>query len=404
MTKAPSEYRPAWVVGLSLAQLISWGSVFYTFALLVEPVERELGMDRVGMSLAFSLALLAEGLLAYPVGQWIDRGHERRVMAGGTVLAALCLGLHRWVDSAPGFYALWVGLGAAMACVLYSPAFAVVTRRFPADFRRAIITMTFLGGLASTVFIPLGAWGMATIGWRDTLLALAALHLLVCLPLHLLLLRGAPAPQHPSAAPQAEEPTGDAPRALMRSAPFVLIGAFMVLMTAATASLPAHMISLLREHALPEAWVIAIPASIGAFQVLGRVLLFVFERRLDVHRANRWIPALIPLGLAALLASPWLGAAHQAVVLLFVVLFGMGNGMLTIVKGTALAQYVSQRHVAALNGALGLPQALVRAAAPLGLGWAWSLSGSYTVGLCAVVALTSVGVWALARAQARALV
>ena len=26
---------------LSLTQLITWGSVFYTFALLVEPVERE---------------------------------------------------------------------------------------------------------------------------------------------------------------------------------------------------------------------------------------------------------------------------------------------------------------------------------------------------------------------------
>ena len=54
------------VAWLSLAQLISWGSVFYTFALLVQPVERELGLTRAQSSLAFSLALLAEGLLAYP--------------------------------------------------------------------------------------------------------------------------------------------------------------------------------------------------------------------------------------------------------------------------------------------------------------------------------------------------
>ena len=46
---------------LSLAQLITWGSVFYTFALLMEPVERELGLTRAQSSLAFSLALLAEG-------------------------------------------------------------------------------------------------------------------------------------------------------------------------------------------------------------------------------------------------------------------------------------------------------------------------------------------------------
>ena len=69
---------------LSVTQLITWGSVFYTFALLMEPVERELGLTRAQSSLAFSLALLAEGLLAYPVGRWIDRGHERAVMTGGS--------------------------------------------------------------------------------------------------------------------------------------------------------------------------------------------------------------------------------------------------------------------------------------------------------------------------------
>ena len=46
----------------------------------------------------------------------------------------------------------------ALAATLYNPVFAVVTRRYPLDFRRAIITLTFLGGLASTVFIPLSAW------------------------------------------------------------------------------------------------------------------------------------------------------------------------------------------------------------------------------------------------------
>jgi MFS family permease len=64
---------------LSLAQLISWGSLFYTFALVLEPVEHELGMSRSQSSLAFSLALLAEGIAAYPVGRWIDRGHALRV-------------------------------------------------------------------------------------------------------------------------------------------------------------------------------------------------------------------------------------------------------------------------------------------------------------------------------------
>ncbi|HET8744523.1 MAG TPA: MFS transporter, partial [Ramlibacter sp.] len=180
------------VLWLSLAQLITWGSVFYTFAVLLAPVERELGLTRAQSSLAFSLALLAEGLFSYPVGRWIDRGHERAVMTGGSLLAIAGLVLHSRVHSAAGFYAAWFVLGAALAATLYTPVFAVVTRRFPLDFRRAIITLTFLGGLASSVFIPLSAWLIAVLGWRPALLALAAIHLLVCVPIHFLCLRGAP--------------------------------------------------------------------------------------------------------------------------------------------------------------------------------------------------------------------
>lgn len=394
---SPSRYDRRFVGWLSLGQLISWGSIFYTFALLMEPVERELGLTRAESSLAFSLALLAEGLLAYPVGRWIDRGHERAVMTGGSLLVALCLLLHSFIGSTAAFYAAWLGLGAGMSATLYSPAFAVVTRRFPADFRKAIITLTFLGGLASTVFIPLTSWLIAALGWRHALWCLAALHLLVCAPLHAGLLRGAPARlARPDPASVA------APKALahyLRSAPFLLIGVFVVLMMAITSALPAHMISLLRENGVGEAWVILIPASIGVIQVLGRAVLYFFEHHFDIHMANRIIPCLVPLGLAALLA----GGGHGWAAALFVLLYGLGNGMMTIVKGTAIAQYVNRDHVASLNGALGVPLAIARALAPWLLGVMWSTKAGYTSGLWLMLGASVVAVLALTLAQRKSL-
>ena len=399
--QAPLPINLRLVGWLSLAQLISWGSIFYTFALVMAPVERDLGLSRAESSLAFSLALLVEGLLAYPVGRWIDRGHERVVMTGGSVLAGVCLLLQGSVTGMVGFYAVWAGLGAAMAATLYAPAFAVVTRRFPNDFRRAIILMTFLGGLASTVFIPLTAWLMALWGWRHAFIALAALHLLVCAPLHWLTLRGAPrpGPRVAAADPQAVKGVTD----FIFSAPFLLIGVFVVLLMAVTVALPAHMVSLLRENGLREVWVIAIPAGIGVIQVLGRLLLYFFEHHVDPHLANRLIPCLIPLGLLALLAAPLSADGQVGAVLLFVLLYGLGNGMLTIVKGTAIAQYVNRDHVATLNGALGLPLALARAAAPLLLGLLWTAQAGYTHGLWLLLALSAVGVGALMLAQQLAL-
>jgi len=385
------------VVGwLSLAQLVTWGSVFYTFALLMEPIERELGLSRAQSSLAFSLMLAIDGLLAYPVGRWIDQGHERRVVTAGSLLITAGLALHTQVSGAISFYAVWMLLGAGMAASAYNPVFAVVTRRYPQDFRRAIITLTFLGGLASTVFIPLTAWLIDTWGWRAALGALAVLPLVVCAPIHLRMLRDAPRPAAPTSTSQRTDQAAQAGQVrLMRSAPFLLVGFFVVAMMGVVAALPAHMVSLLREAGLPPAWVVVVPASIGVIQVVGRLGLFVMEQQGDPHRANRLIPLLIPLGLAVLLASQ----GSIALALCFVLLFGLGNGMVTIVKGTAVAQYVSREHVGALNGALGVPTALARASAPWLMGLLWSPEGGYTSGLWGLVVISLAATLALWMAQ-----
>jgi MFS family permease len=378
---------------LSLPQLITWGSVFYTFSLLMTPLEAELGMSRAESSLAFSLALLAEGLMAYGVGRWIDAGRERWVMTLGSLWIGVGLVGHSFVTTVAGFYAAWIWLGLGTAATFYTPAFAVVTRRFPQDFRRAIITLTFLGGLASTVFIPLFAWWMDLWGWRQALWALAALQFFICAPLHAWLLQGAPRKVLESAAHDAVQPASV--REHLRRAPFWLLALFMVLSMSVTSALPAHMIALLQESGLSPAWVIAIPAAIGVIQVLGRLVLFVFERYWDVHAANRWIPTLIPAGVLALL----IGGLSPIASLVFVVLYGLGNGMNTIVKGTAMAQYVSRQHVGQLNGLLGMPIALARAAAPLTLGLLWSPEHGYTLALWWLLLASLLGTAALWAAQ-----
>ncbi len=390
------------VVGwLSLAQMCTWGPVFYTFALLMEPLERELGLTRAQSSLAFSLMLGIDGLLAYPVGRWIDRGHERLVMAGGSLLIAAGLALHTRVEGLLSFYAVWMLLGAGLAASAYNPVFAVVTRHYPQDFRRAIITLTFLGGLASTVFIPLTSWLIDTWGWRVCVGVLACVPLLVCAPLNGRMLRRlASAPAAPVPLPSADRhPDLRAERGrLLRSTPYLLVAFFVVAMMGVVAALPAHMVSVLREAGLPPAWVVAVPASIGVIQVAGRLLLYALEQQqADPHLANRVIPLLIPLGLLVLLAS----GQSIALACLFVLLFGLGNGMVTIVKGTAVAQYVSRTQVGALNGAMGVPTALARAAAPWLMGLLWTPEGGYNAGLwlLVIVSLAATGaLWAAQRA------
>ena len=371
------------------------------------PLEQALDMTRAQSSLGFSLMLLTEGLLAFFIGRWIDRGHERLIMTFGSLLVGALLLVHSVISTQTQFYTVWTLLGVAMACTLYPPAFAVLTRRFPNHFRRAIIILSFLGGLASTVFIPLVAWLIDAIDWRETMWVISAMQFLVCAPIHFYLLRGVQSTSL-NIVKNKDHLIGEAKHIelkpaepnlsiwqFMRNPVFWQLSCFVVLLMAATSALPAHMVSLLRESGMGEAWAIAVPASIGVIQVVGRLGLYLLEKRIDVHTSNRWVTLLIPLGLAALILG------HGAIVgcLVFVLLYGLGNGMLTIVKGTVMAEYVSKAHMGSLNGILGVPMAISRAAAPLLMGLMWSPSDGYSYGLWMLLVVSVVGVAALWSAQ-----
>ena len=90
--------------------------------------------------------------------------------------------------SIPVLIAAWILLGVGMAAGLYDAAFAALGRIYGDQARRAITGITLLAGFASTVGWPLTAWGLETIGWRNTCFAWAAAHLLIGLPLNLLML------------------------------------------------------------------------------------------------------------------------------------------------------------------------------------------------------------------------
>jgi hypothetical protein len=58
---------------LAVAQLVSWGSVYYGFSLFVVPMEQSMGWSRTDTNAALSVGLLVSGLAAYPLGTWIDQ-------------------------------------------------------------------------------------------------------------------------------------------------------------------------------------------------------------------------------------------------------------------------------------------------------------------------------------------
>ena len=71
-----------------------------------------------------------------------------------------------------------------MAVTLYEPAMAVLVALDPARRYRTLAVVTVAGGLASTVFAPLGGWLVDELGWRQALAVLGVGGGLVTAVLH----------------------------------------------------------------------------------------------------------------------------------------------------------------------------------------------------------------------------
>jgi len=160
------------VVALAVAETVSWGVLFYAFGVLLPAMEADLGLGRTALTALQSAALVVAGLAAAPVGRALDRHGARAVMTVGAVLAAGLVAGWSQVRGGWSFGMVWLGLGVAQALVLYEPAFVGVTAWIeePRERARALLTITLLGGLASTVFMPLTGALAESVGWRGAVL------------------------------------------------------------------------------------------------------------------------------------------------------------------------------------------------------------------------------------------
>lgn len=368
------------VTALSFAQLVSWGTIFYGFPLFVVPMEADLGWSRAELNGALSLGLLVAGLAALPVGRRIDSHGGRAVMSVGSVFAILLFIAWAYVDSLPAFYAIWIGLGLSQALTLYTPVFAVLTRLFPADYKLRITILTLAGGLASTVFIPVIAWAIAALGWRDALLLMAACNLVFCLPVHVLMLRD----HAPAAAPDVVPASAEAISPLRRALHHPVFWGLAICYTfygLMHSMLTFHFMPMFTEYGIPLAVAVGILAVIGPAQVVARILL-IFGGRIGTIGTGAVVMTVFIVAVLLILLFPALVPA----LFLFAALYGGANGMMTILRGTAAPDFLGREGVGAINGALTLPASIALAVGPSLAAVIWEVSGGYRAVLCAVLA------------------
>lgn len=349
------------VASISVGQVISWGSIYYAFTLLASPLERDLGWQAGTTFGIFCWGLFVAGIVALPVGVLLDRFGGQPVLGGGSVLSGIGLIMLGDVHSIAWFFVAWSLLGIAMALVLYEAAFATICREFPTDARRLISIVTLVGGLASTIFWPL-TWKLETlIGWRDTYRYYGIVHLLLCAPLHFMM----PVRRPFVASPARERTIGGKEgfflwQALLSSEFWKLAFSFSV-SAFVFSSFSIHLVTVLQllGHSVDK--IVLLATIIGPMQILGRLAEMTVGHRLSPEAIGQLIFAALPVALVIL---SFFGASEVALVVFFV-LYGLSNGVATIVRGTIPQAVFGSRNYGAIAGALAVPAFMSKAIAPL---------------------------------------
>jgi MFS family permease len=369
------------IPALGIAQIISWGSLFYAIGVLGPAMRRDLGMSELFLFGAFTAGLLVSGTLAPLMGRLIDRRGGRYVLSLGSVIGAASMAVLALAPGAALVVLGWLLAGAASAACLYDPAFATLSQHTGARYRRSVTLLTLFGGFASTVFWPLSHLLLEAWGWRVTFGIYAGLHLFVCLPIHRFFV-----PRHTHLL-QADGQPRDAEVSPALSDPrLVWLTTSFAIATFIMAVMAVHLISLLTTAGLTAAQAVTVSMLVGPMQVAGRIVELGFSGRVRAVTVGVVSFALMLLSLVALISVEGFGIAA----IVFVIAYGCGNGVLTIVKGTAPVELFGSQGLGGLLGYLSRAGLYAKAVAPA------SFSALLTFGLTRNAALASLAALSVA--------
>lgn len=371
------------VIALGLAQIVSWGSLYYSFSLFVDPLTQTFGWSRTEINGALTLGLVIAGLSAYPVGVIIHRFGGRGVMTIGSLLAVAMLFAFSQINSLGALYAVWCGIGLSMAMVLYEPVFIVLNQHFDAHSRRAITQLTLVAGFASTVYMPLIEILLNQMSWRSVLQCLALGVGLITVPVHALLI-----PKKPNELPASSGSIALSIAPIyFRDPVFWCLTLWFVCWSATASGLMFQLVPYLRAEAVSSSDILLAVAIVGPMQVAGRAALMLAGERISSASIGCWTHVLTAAALMVL-ASHTLGPLPLLVV---GAMFGFANGITTILRGAVPGEWLGRAHIGKLMGLMATPMMLSAALAPLATAWIWQTSGDPQLMLWALVGITAIG-------------
>ncbi|MEM0949078.1 MAG: MFS transporter [Pseudomonadota bacterium] len=356
------DYWPA--IGLGLTQIMGYGTLMYAYAVLLPHMAKDLGLSLSSVFGVLSLGLFFGGMISPLAGSLVDRFGGRWVMTFGSVVAGLSLILLSFVETRAQLFGAILLAESAGMFVLYNVAFASVARLdLKVPTARSISIITLFGGVASTIFWPLTLWLYNALDWNMTWVVLGTAYLVVTVPIHALLLNCPHRdPERATTEKDAHWPelTGAARKRgmLWMVISFVfsgyLMGAVMTLW-----------VTNVQDLGHTAAMAALAGAVIGPFKTVGRFFEMLISRNMNPLVTYALSLGLMLSGFAAILSFGFTLPG----ILIGAALYGMGDGIKTIARGTLPLALFGPSGYGARLGWISFVQMGVNASAPFAFAW-----------------------------------
>ncbi|MHA0036744.1 MFS transporter [Deinococcus sp. PESE-13] len=374
--------RP-FVAALAVLNTVAYGTLYYSQPLLAVQFEHAFGWPRSFTSLVFTLALLVTALTAPTLGRWFDTVGGRTPLTLGAGLGALSFSLLAVTESPVVFLLAWLLAGVAMSLTFYEATFGVLAGQLQGEARtRATLGITLVAGLASTIFVPLVTGLLERVGLSGTLWSLVAFFSLTAALLWWLV----------PAAPLQQQRLARPPVSMdfflrLVTLVFTLTRVVMV-------GVGLQLVPMLLHDGFPPGTAAAVAGLLGAAALPGRVVFVPALQRWGAARVTAFLVWVLFLATALLLLP------HQLpLLLLAALLFGLGNGALTLARAELLHAAYPTDLFGSVNGKVAWWVNLAQALTPFAMGWLFMQSGSYRFSLALLTVFAGGAALALSRLE-----
>ncbi len=360
------------VLGLGITSTIGYGTLFYSFTIMSLEFENEFAWNKSFIFGIFSLGLLLGGLISPFIGKKLDKHGARIIMSMGSFLAALGMLFISFVETKFGFILSLLYIEIVATFILYEAAFVALSQIAKEKARLPMAQITLIAGFASTIFWPLITFLLQMLSWREVYMILSLFHLFIALPLHLFTLKN-----RVLNSDIKEYINSKAVLQLtkkQREKAMILLTITFCLISIPIAAIQLHLVGILQSFGIESIMAVTLGALIGPSQVGARIIEMLFANKTTPIQSAIISNTLIFVSLLCLLLSVY----ELFFATFFVILYGAGQGLNYIARGSLPLYILSAVSFGKNSGILNLFIKIATAVSPFSIALMLDFFGNIT--------------------------